>query len=45
MEIQYESKEDVVVELEKLCVEWNIYPKRVDRVRPKPLTNNSKSIL
>ena len=30
---QRNFEEDIVMELEKLCGEWNIYEKRVQRVR------------
>ena len=33
MKTQHEVEEDIVMELEKLCGEWNIYEKRVERVR------------
>ncbi len=39
MEILYESKKDISVELEKLCGEWNVYPKRIDRPRSKTFLN------
>jgi hypothetical protein len=39
MEIQYESKQNIVIELEKLCVEWNVYAMRIDRSRPKSFAN------
>ena len=39
MEIQYESKQNIVIELEKLCGEWSVYAKRIDRPRPKPFIN------
>jgi hypothetical protein len=37
LEIQYESKGNIIVELEKMCCEWDIYAKRIDRPRPKPM--------
>ena len=45
MEIQYESKQDISVELEKICCEWNVYAKRIDRARPKPLVNKMANSL
>ena len=33
MKTQHEFEEDIVMELEKLCGEWNIHEKRVQRVR------------
>ena len=39
MEIQYESKQDISVELEKICCEWNVYAKQIERARPKLLVN------
>ena len=33
MKTQPEVEEDIVMELEKLCGDWNIYAKRVERVR------------
>ena len=45
MEIQYESKGDIVVELEKICCEWNIYAKRIERPRLPPLALDVRSTL
>jgi hypothetical protein len=35
MEIQYESKKDIFIELEKICGDWNVYGKGIVRARPK----------
>ena len=34
MKIQDESDEDVTIQLEKMCCDWNIYAKHIERPRP-----------
>ncbi len=45
MESNYESEENISIELEKICGEWGIYAKQVERSRPQQSTSDSKGTI
>jgi hypothetical protein len=42
MKTDCESEDRIAIELEKICGEWGIYAKQIERPRPQHLGYNSK---